>query len=68
MTLHLHHPPDEIEPAEGAARIAELCSQMIVALMTEPSPRMRAVLCCAAMSTIGDAVRDSLGSWGETLQ
>ena len=68
MTLHLHHPEDEIEPVEGAARIAELCSEMIEVLMATPSPRMRAVLCCAALSTIGDAVRDSLGSWGETLQ
>jgi hypothetical protein len=68
MTLHLHHPPDELEPAPGAARMAELCGLMIEALLTEPSPRMRAVLCCAAMSTIGDAVRDSLGSWGETVQ
>jgi len=68
MTLHLSHPPDEVEPVEGAARIAELCSEMIAALMTERSPRMRAVLCCAALDTIGIAVRDSLGSWGETLQ
>jgi len=66
--LHLHHPEDEIEPAEGAARIAELCGAMIETLLTEQSPRMRAVLCCAALDTIGSAVRDSLGSWGETVQ
>jgi len=68
MTLHLSHPEDEIEPAEGAARIAELCSQMIEALLTVPDPRLRTVLCCAALDTIGSAVRDSLGSWGETVQ
>jgi len=68
MTLHLHHPEDEIEPAEGAARIAELCGAMIETLLTEQSLRMRAVLCCAALDTIGNAVRDSLGSWGETVQ
>jgi len=68
LTLHLHHPEDEIEPAEGAARIAELCGAMIEVLMTVAEPRMRAVLFGAAMSTIGDAVRDSLVSWGETLQ
>jgi hypothetical protein len=73
MTLHLHHPFneiafDEIEPAESAGRIAGLCTALIEAILAEPSPRKRAVLCCAAMETIGDAVRDSLGSWGETLQ
>jgi hypothetical protein len=68
MTLHLTHPEDEVEPTPGAARVAELCSEMIAAILAAPEPRMRAVLCCAAMSTIGDAVRDSLGSWGETVQ
>jgi hypothetical protein len=26
------------------------------------------VLACAALETIGDAVSESLGSWGETVQ
>jgi len=68
MTLHLTHPEDEIEPVPGAARIAELCALVIDTLLREPDSRTRAVLTCAALDTIGIAVRDSLGSWGETLQ
>jgi hypothetical protein len=69
MTLHLRHPP-VLAPEEtaGAAGIAELCSQIIAALATVPDCRTRAVLCCAALETIGEAVRESLGSWGETIQ
>jgi hypothetical protein len=71
MALHLHHcPTDSLAPEEtaGAARIADLCSQIIAALATVPDCRMRAVLACAALETIGDAVSESLGSWGETVQ